>query len=145
MPDLSGWLGRDGNVVTSPARRCRVSGAAVDALLGPWDLGRWAGLALSDVPDLPIWRADPSYDDHGGESLLALLDRTKALLGQWRDSDGRLAAITHGAVVRAVLTTVLGAPPQAFWDIDIAPGGATELHGSRVARWRVIHVNSAPG
>jgi len=120
-----------------------VSGAPVEVLLHPWDLGSWAGLPLADVPDLPAWRTDPSYDGHGGESLLALLDRAHTLLGQWHDDHGRLAAVTHGAVVRAALVVALQAPPQAFWDLDVAPGGVTELHSSG-PRWRVTRVNCAP-
>jgi len=143
LPDLSGWLGRGGTTVTSPAARCRVSGAPVEVLLHPWDLGSWAGLPLADVPDLPAWRTDPSYDGHGGESLLALLDRAHTLLGRWHDDHGRLAAVTHGAVVRAALVVALQAPPQAFWDLDVAPGGVTELHNSG-PRWRVTRVNCAP-
>ncbi|MCA1712252.1 MAG: histidine phosphatase family protein [Actinobacteria bacterium] len=142
LPDLSGWLGPRCTTVTSPAARCRVSGAAVEAMLHPWDLGGWAGLPVADVPDLHAWRTDPSYDHLGGESLLALLDRAQTLLGQWHDDHGRLAAVTHGAVVRAAVVVALHAPPQAFWDLDVAPGAVTELHSSG-PRWRVSRVNCA--
>ena len=142
LPDLAPWLGRGGTVVTSPARRAAVPGAPVERLLGPWDLGCWAGRPLAELEDIGRWRADPSYDGHGGESLLALLDRAGALLEQWHDERGRLAAVTHGAVVRAVLVSVLQAPPAAFWSLDVAPGGVTEVHG-RAPGWRVTRVNAA--
>lgn len=142
LPDLGGWLGRDGRLVSSPARRCRVPGATVDPLLGPWELGSWAGLALAEVPDLTAWRDDPAYDGHGGESLLALLERARTLLGSWPGQSGRLAAVTHAAVVRAAVVVVLQAPPAAFWDLDVAPGRCTELHRSG-SRWRVVRVNAA--
>ena len=142
LPDLGGWLGRDGRLVSSPARRCHVPGAAVDPLLRPWELGAWAGLPLADVPDLTAWRDDPAYDGHGGESLLALLERARTLLQGWPGQSGRLAAVTHAAVVRAAVVVVLQAPPAAVWDIDVAPGAVSELHrfGSR---WRVVRVNAA--
>lgn len=140
LPDMSGWLGRTGTIVTSPARRCQVAGAPTDPLLGPWDLGRWAGLPLAAVPDLATWRTDPTYDGHGGESLLSLLDRARLVLERWHDGSGRTAAVTHGAVVRAALVGVLQAPPESFWDIDVGPGAVTELHSIGL-RWRVIRVN----
>lgn len=142
LPDLDGWLGRGGRLVTSPARRCRVPGAAVEPLLRPWDLGRWAGLPLADVPDLTAWHADPGYDGHGGESLLALLARAETLLQGWPGQSGRLVAVTSAAVVRAAVVVVLRAPPAAFWDIDVAPGALTELHRAG-SRWRVVRVNAA--
>ena len=141
-PDLTGWLGRTGRVVTSPAARCRVPGADVDPALGPWDLGGWTGLALDALPDLASWRSDPSWAGHGGESLLALQQRIATLLARWHDRPGRWAAVTHAAVVRAALTHALGAPPQAAWDIDVAPSSVTELH-TTPAGWRVVRVNDA--
>jgi broad specificity phosphatase PhoE len=142
LPELDGWLGRDGTVVTSPARRCRMPGAAVEPLLRPWDLGCWAGLPLAEVPDLTAWRDDPGYDGHGGESLLALLERAGTLLRCWPGQSGRLAAVTHAGVVRAAVVVVLQAPPAAFWNIDVAPEALTELHRSG-SRWRVVRVNAA--
>ena len=142
LPELRGWLGRDGDVIASPARRCSTPGAAVEPLLRPWDLGLWAGLPLADIPDLAAWRHDAAYDGHGGESLLALLERVGTLLQCWPDRAGRVAAVTHAAVVRAAVVVVLRAPPAAFWDIDVAPGALTELHRSE-SRWRVVRVNAA--
>lgn len=110
LPNLTGWLGRNGTTVTSPAARCRVPGASVEVLLRAWDLGDWTGLPLADIPDLPAWRSDPSYAGHGGESLLALLDRAHTLLGRWHNDQSRLAAVTHGAVIRAALVVALQAP-----------------------------------
>lgn len=140
MPDLRRWAGPRGMVVTSPARRCHVAGAGVEPLLGPWNLGSWAGLSLSDVPSLAAWTVDPGFDAHGGESVLALLARARALLGLWHEHSGRLVAVTHASVVRAVLVSVLRAPPGAFWALDVSPGSVTELHPAG-AGWRVVQVN----
>ena len=146
LPDVSAWRGRTGTVLTSPALRCRVEGSTIEPLLGPWDLGRWAGLSLADVPDLPAWRTDPAYDGHGGESALALLTRVEALLaglhgGQGgQGGQGRIVAVTHAAVIRLAVLHALGAPVEAAWQLDIAPGSLTELHASG-AGWRVARVN----
>lgn len=140
LPDLSPWLGRTGQVVTSPATRCRLLGAAVDTDLGPWDLGTWAGRPLADLPDLEAWRDDPAWAGHGGESLLDLQRRTAGFLHRWRTCPGRWAAVTHAGVIRAALTHVLQAPATAAWDIDISPSSTTELHTTSRG-WRVVHVN----
>lgn len=139
LPDLTRWLGRYGTTVTSPARRCRVEGAPTDARLKPWDLGSWTGRPWEGV-DLGRWRADPAYDAHGGESLLALQGRVAVLLEERRSHDGRLAAVTHGAVVKAAVTLALRAPADAAWDIDVRPGSLTELHATATG-WRVVRVN----
>ncbi len=139
LPDLTGWLGRSGTVLTSPAARCRVPGAEVEPALGSWDLGSWTGRPLAELPDLTAWYNDPAWSGHGGESLLALQERVAGLLGRWHTRAGRLAAVTHGAVVRAAVTTVLRAPPLAAWDLDVAPGSVTELHTTATG-WRVVRV-----
>jgi broad specificity phosphatase PhoE len=138
LPDLTGWLGRSGTVVTSPARRCAVPGAVVDERLGPWDLGTWNGRPWREL-DLPSWRTDPSYDAHGGESLEGLAGRVSRLLREWSGNSGRLAAITHGAVIKCAVVQALRAPIEAVWDLDVAHSSVTELHVSG-SSWRVTRV-----
>jgi broad specificity phosphatase PhoE len=142
LPDWSRFLGRAGTVLTSPARRCSVPGAAVDERLRPWDLGAWVGQDLAAL-DLAAWRGDPGYDAHGGESLLALRDRVAGLLSDWHsrfDQGDRLVAVTHAAVVKAAVVHALQAPVQATWDLDVAPSSTTELHATPTG-WRVVGVN----
>lgn len=127
LTDLRGWLGRTGEIVTSPARRCRLPGAPVDPRLRAWDLGCWSGRRF-DAIDLAAWRNNPSFDGHGGESLVALSVRVGQLLDEWHDETGRVVAITHGAVVKAMVVHALRAPVEAAWDVDVAPGSMTELH-----------------
>lgn len=139
LPDLSRWLGRSGSVVTSPARRCAVAGAESDPRLGPWDLGEWVGQPFDQL-DLAGWRADPGYDVHGGESLLALADRAAALLAGWHDHSGRLVAVTHAALIKALVVQALNAPLVAVWDIDVLPGSVTELHATPQG-WRLTRLS----
>lgn len=141
LPDLSAWLGRSGRVVTSPAARCRVPGAAVEDDLRPWDLGSWNGLLLDEIPELAVWRADPGHDGHGGESLLALQRRVVGLLDRWHDRPGRWVAVTHAAVIRAAVLHALSAPPASAWDLDVSPGSLSELHATATG-WRVVRVNA---
>lgn len=142
MPDLAAWLGGSGTVVTSPARRCHVPGAPTDPRLAPWDLGAWAGRPLADV-DLAAWRSDPAYDAHGGESLLALQARVRGVLAQWQPLNGRLAAVTHAAVIKLAVTCALRAPVDAAWDIDIGPAEVAELHGGP-GGWRLVRLGGPP-
>ena len=139
LPDLTGWIGRSGTLVTSPARRCMQPGAAVEPRLGPWDLGAWTGRPFDEL-DLPAWRSDPSFDGHGGESLVALHDRVAGLLVEWHRLTGRLAAVTHAAVINTMVVQALGAPVQAVWDIDVRPASVTELHATSTG-WRVTRLS----
>lgn len=139
LPDLTGWLGRSGTVVTSPARRCAQPGAPVDSRLGPWDLGDWTGRPFDGL-DLEGWRSDPGYDAHGGESLVALHIRATGLLDDWHGRSGRLAAVTHAAVIKAMVVHALRAPVEAVWDVDVLPASVTELHATPTG-WRVTRLS----
>lgn len=139
LPDLSGWLGRAGAVVTSPARRCAQPGAAVEPRLRPWDLGDWTGRPFDQL-DLAGWREDPGFAAHGGESLVALAARTGDLLAEWHDRPGRLAAVTHAAVIKVMVVQALRAPLQAVWDVDVPPASVTELHAT-ASGWRLTRLS----
>ena len=139
LPDPTGWLGRSGTIVTSPARRCLQPGAAVEPRLRPWDLGVWTGRPFSEL-DLASWRIDPGFDAHGGESLDALHARVAGLLADWHVRAGRLAAVTHAAVIKVMVVHALGAPVQAVWDVDVTPASVTELHATPTG-WRLTRLS----
>jgi broad specificity phosphatase PhoE len=103
------------------------SGASVDLRLGPWDLGSWTGRSWAKI-DLASWRTDPSCAEHGGESLEDLAGRVDGLVREWSGNSGRLAAITHGAVIKCAVVQALRAPIEAVCDLDVAHGFVTELH-----------------
>ena len=86
------------------------------------DTGHWRGKALAEIApdDLAAWLTDPDYAGHGGESVAALIARVEAFLSA-RLAAGSVVAVTHGAVLRAALAAVLGAPASAFWRIDAPP------------------------
>jgi broad specificity phosphatase PhoE len=126
----------------------------VEAALADWDLGVWQGHSLTELQadrpgELLAWLTDPAAAPHGGETLNQLLTRAADWLATLTDktttdkttSDGaggsaRIAAVTHPALVRAVVTHVLKAPPGSFWRIDAAPLSQTWLsyhHG----RWQL--------
>lgn len=147
-------LPRVDEVLVSPARRARetaerASLVATGDAPGECDFGRWAGLSLAEVaerePDaVRQWMTDPDAAPHGGETLSALLERVRAWLAEQATRDGIAVAITHGGVVKAAVVEALGAPPAAFWRVDVAPLSITELHAHE-GRWTVARVNESQG
>ena len=90
------------------------------------------------------WMLDPGAAPHGGESLAVFSTRIARWLDAQAEADGRLAAVTHGEVIKAAVVHALGAPLQAFWRIDATPLAVTELH-AHGGRWTVVRLNCAAG
>ncbi len=67
------------------------------------------------------------------------MERVSGLLRAWQGTAGRLAAVTHGAVIKCAVVHVLRAPVDAVWDLDVAHASVTELHSTGEA-WRVTRV-----
>ncbi|MGW7515452.1 histidine phosphatase family protein [Streptomyces sp. NPDC054796] len=130
----------------SPSARCRETGdvLALSPLAQPslrdCDMGRWRGHTLQEVaqvePDgVSLWLSDPRTAPHGGESLLAFIQR----VGGWLDSrplgnGGWAVAVAEPAVVRAALCYALKAPPHSYWHIDVQPLATVTLAG-RAGDW----------
>ncbi len=140
------------DAVSSPARRCReTAGAAglaprLEPRIAECDFGAWAGRTLTDVhAEDPAaaerWMTDPDADPHGGESLTAFSERVVDWLEDAAaHADGYTVAVTHAGVIKASLVHALGAPPLAFWRIDVGPLAITELH-AHDGLWTVTRVN----
>lgn len=113
-----------------------LSAPVVDELAGP-NLGRWAGLTLSEVaasePEgLAAWTSDPGSVPHGGESLVVFIAR----IGTWMDKldAGRTLAVVHAMTARAAAAHALGAP-EAIMHVDVAPLALVAL--TRTDCWRL--------
>jgi broad specificity phosphatase PhoE len=152
---LRGRLRPYAQVLTSPARAARETAAAlgfdaeVEMALRDCDYGRWRGLASKDVakrePDaFAAWLGDPDAAPHGGESLAALIERTRAWLTQALAREGATLAVTHASVVRAAIVNALGAGSSAFARIDVAPLSLARLSG-RAGRWNVMALGPLGG
>jgi broad specificity phosphatase PhoE len=146
---------RTSRIYVSPTRRCRRTARALGldtaplTALAPCAMGRWQGRTLGEVAasepeSVAAWLADPAAVPHGGESLRSLLTR----VGRWLDAlpgdldtdvgtGGRVLAVAEPDIVRAAAVHALGAPPEAFWRIDIRPLSVTELSG-RGGRWNLL-------
>lgn len=137
-------VGRFDRVLSAPERRAQQTAEAIgpDAIVEPalrdCDYGTWRGRSLGEIgagdPDgTAAWLADPSAAPHGGESIVDLIHR----VGAWLDAGlkpGHTVGVTHPAVIRAVLVHALGAPPAAFWRIDVEPLSIADLRHN-AGRW----------
>ena len=105
--------------------------ATVDPSLRDCDYGRWAGRDLSEVQsefpnEVARWLSAPDAAPHGGESIHNLIARVAAWLAEQTGS-GRTIAVTHPSIIRAAVASILEAPAQAFWRIDVAPLTLTDI------------------
>lgn len=117
--------------------------ATVDEALADLDYGAWRGRRLIELADeapheLAAWTRDPAVAPPGGESFNALVIR----VGAWLDAldvssadhaSARLrtvVAVTHAPLLRAAIVYALGASPEIFPRLEIAPLLLVELRRS---------------
>jgi broad specificity phosphatase PhoE len=129
-------LGRVDTAICGPEKRSRQTAeliglvAETDSRISDLNCETWRGRGLDEVApgDLAAWMTDPAAAPHGGESVVGLLARVRDWLGSVGAGTGRTVAVTHPAVIRAVILVALDAPPKSFWRIDISPASRTLLH-----------------
>ena len=155
---LAGFSGRLGHVDrcwTSPALRARQTAAglyldaAAEPLLRDCDYGTWTGRTLEDVQAhepaaVAEWLSDPEAAPHGGESIADLLKRAAMWLDAQSKAEGKMVAITHATVIRAVVIHAIKATALTFWRIDIAPLSVTAFSGNH-GRWTLSSVGMLAG
>ena len=138
-------LWRDARVRVSPMRAASQTAQGLgligtaDNVLADADFGEWSGQTISEIATtqpvlLEQWITDPNFSGHGGESRAALRDRAQHFLQTSAATAGQTVAVTHTALIRAVIIEVLEAPDAAYWRLDTAPLTMTDLrHDGR--RW----------
>ena len=130
----------------SPSPRSRGTGAALgfaplaQLALRDCDMGRWRGFTLGEAmarepAAVDAWLTDPAAAPHGGEPLLSFVSR----VGEWLetrpvDDGNRIVAVAEPSVVRAAVVYALGAPPAAYWNLDVRPLATVTVAG-RGGRW----------
>jgi len=100
----------------------------VDERLSECDYGDWTGRALVELATDPLWSViqdtPSSVTFPGGESMLAMARRATAAVADWatRHPDGVVAVVSHGDVIKAILSDALGQPLDHFQRIVVGPG-----------------------
>jgi broad specificity phosphatase PhoE len=152
---LAGHLPRVDRCWTSPELRARETARALQLnaeeqpLLRDCDYGSWRGLTFDEVqarePDAAaVWLRDPTAAPHGGESILALIERVAAWLAGEQAHHQRSIVITHPAIIRAAVVHAIETTPQSFWRIDVGPLSCTRLSG-RDGRWNLVSTGCSMG
>lgn len=134
-------------VLVAPERRTRMTAAGlglpgtVVADLADVDYGRWSGLTMGDLDEEVVvsWLTDTSTTPPGGESIDVLFARVSQWMDRVSTEHGRVLAVTHPAVIRAVVVRTLDAPVSSFWRVDIPPLSSTTVH-CRSGRWTLRSV-----
>jgi broad specificity phosphatase PhoE len=145
---LAGGLPRADRYWTSPELPARQTAEALglqanpQPLLRDCDYGRWRGHSFDDIcarePEaVATWLNDHAAAPHGGESLLALMQRVTTWLDDEQTNHGRSIVITHASVIRAAIVCAIGALPHSFWRIDVMPLSCTRLSGTD-GRWNLV-------
>ncbi|RAI45090.1 histidine phosphatase family protein [Rhodoplanes roseus] len=97
------------------------------------DVGEWTGRSFDEMSDDPRWQAwnsaRASARTPGGESMREVQDRVVRLLGRLSavHPDGRIAAVSHGDVIRAALLHYLGLGLDAYDRIEVSPAGVSTV------------------
>ena len=131
--------------LTSPALRAVQTAESlnlavtVEPMLRDCDYGRWTGRTLDEVqaeePEaVAEWLRDPGAAPHGGESVLALIERVATWLDARKATPGKIVAVTHAPVIRAAIVHAIEAGPRSFWRIDVAPLSLARLSANN-GRW----------
>ncbi|HEY5854868.1 MAG TPA: histidine phosphatase family protein [Aldersonia sp.] len=124
------------SALVAPERRTRETASAlglegrVEPVLRDLDAGEWAGRRLDSVaPDeVTAWLTDPTFRPPGGEAIVDLVARIAWWLATVATAGVDTLAVTHPAVVRAVVLSALDAPGQSLWRLDVPPLSVTRLH-----------------
>jgi broad specificity phosphatase PhoE len=141
LPSADRWLAAPELRTRQTAAVLRLD-ASVEPTLRDCDYGAWSGRSIEDVharePEaVAAWLRDPAATPHGGESVLRLMQRVAAWLQGEQAYSRSSLVVTHSAVIRAAIVCAIGAPPQSFWRIDIAPLSVTRLSGDG-SRWNLV-------
>jgi probable phosphomutase (TIGR03848 family) len=156
-------------VVHSPLERCVHTADGVlanrpdiarhtDDRLAECDYGDWTGRSLAELATEPLWPViqdtPSSVTFPGGESMLAMAARATAAVADWaaRYPEGVVAVVSHGDVIKAILSDALGQPLDRFQRIVVGPGSlsvvrydadrAMVLRMNDTGRSLPIHANS---
>lgn len=159
-------------VVTSPLRRCRETAETIGAAqaarpqpvvvdeLGECRYGAWTGRPLAELAQDPLWREVqerpsgvrfPPHERYEAESMAEMHDRAVRTVARWDEriesehGPGAVwAAVSHGDVIKALLSWFLGSTLDRFQRIVVDPGSVSIVHLSPRQPF-VLRVNDSGG
>lgn len=105
----------------------------IDERLTELDFGEWTGKTFEELADSPMWvqynRARSSTRPPGGEAPLSVLARSREALDELgrRHGRGTVAVVTHGDVIRSLLTSLLNMVLDDLLRFEISPASVTEV------------------
>jgi len=140
-------------IVSSPLERCRETAALlaaraapgipleVDERLGECHYGAWTGRSIKELAEEPLWRVVqdqpsaarfPDGEDFPGETMSGMQARVLQLV---REVDAAVAesagpyavwlAVSHGDVIKSVLSDAAGAHLDQFQRIQVDPASVS--------------------
>ncbi len=121
----------------------------VTGLLREINFGQWEGHTYDEIEAgwgnaIRLWLDDPfTKAAPGGETLGEVCSRMKNFLDHLTEqaSDGqRIAAVSHGGSIRALLYHVLNLDTASFWDIKIG-NASVSLIRKEGNRFKVVYYN----
>ena len=126
-------------VITSPLRRaaetCRLSGYADLAQTEPnlmeWNYGQYEGLTSDQIrekaPNWTVW----TQPVPGGETIEEVAARALAVIQRAQSAKGDVALFSHGHLLRVLIATWLGLPPEDGKMFALATASITVLGRER--------------
>ncbi|MFU8795391.1 MAG: alpha-ribazole phosphatase [Dethiobacteria bacterium] len=121
----------------------------ITPLLREIHFGQWEGMTFDEIEAawgamISEWIDDPFHKAApGGETLKEVCERMQSFLIRMQEiyPDGkRIAVVSHGGSIRALLYSVLGLDTKSFWElkIDNASVSLIRLEGGR---FKVVYYN----
>lgn len=150
-------------VVRSPLQRCAETSAAilarrpgdpvtvrVDDRLTECDYGDWTGRPLAELATEPLWeqiqRQPSEVTFPAGEAMTAMLARAQASVEFWSGEypTGVVVMVSHGDVIKAILSDALAQPFDQFQRIVVSPASVSVIARTE-DRTAVLAMNATGG
>lgn len=146
-------------VISSPLQRCQLFGRAlaerlskpfaVEPDLREMHFGTWDGRGINeiwenDAEHVSRWREDPAlYTPPEAEPFAAFAERVDAVMARIveRHSNERLLVVTHGGILRLLLTRALGLPSSQIQAMNIPYAGLVRLRWTS-GSWQLLERHS---
>ena len=116
------------------------------------DFGDWTGRSIAELDQFPAWRWFNQFRSGsripGGENMSEVLTRSLRELDRLRQlhpaSEALVAVVSHGDVLRMVVTHALGMPTDMLHRLELSPASISLLHIEDYGP-RILLLNSTEG